>query len=289
MTIIGVIPARYSSHRFPGKPLADLEGKPLVQHVYERACSSKSLKRVIVATDDGRIYKAVRAFGGEVTMTSTDHKSGSDRVAEVARKIDADIIVNIQGDEPLLDPLAIDQAVTPLWEDATLSLVTLAHPITDPKDLLDPNVVKVAVDLKGWALYFSRSPIPSPLSLLPPPQAQRRARNRKASPGVGISARESLKDLDARALVEGKHWLRHIGLYAFRRQFLVRFAGLDPSPLEKIERLEQLRALEHGFRIRIVVTAYDSVGVDIPEDLARVRERLRQQSSETRAAFAAQE
>jgi 3-deoxy-manno-octulosonate cytidylyltransferase (CMP-KDO synthetase) len=239
MSVVGIIPARYASTRFPGKPLADLAGQPMIQHVYRRACRSTMLEEVLVATDDTRIRDAVHRFGGEAIMTSPDHPTGTDRLAEVAKRLSAaHIIVNIQGDEPLIDPAAIDAVVRPLLDDPTLPMASVMTPMPDFTRAWDANVVKVVTDLQDNALYFSRAPIPSP-----------RERTQGAGP-----------------------WQKHVGLYAYRREFLLAFTALAPSPLEEIEKLEQLRALEHGYRIRMVRMADDhGIGVDTPEDLDRVR------------------
>ncbi|OPZ88068.1 MAG: 3-deoxy-manno-octulosonate cytidylyltransferase [bacterium ADurb.Bin429] len=239
MSIVGIIPARYASTRFPGKPLADLGGRPMIQHVYERACRAKSLEEVVVATDDERIADAVRKFGGEVVMTSPDHPTGTDRLAEVAKRLSAaEIVVNIQGDEPLISPVVIDAVVTPLREDPAIPMSSAMAPMPEAVRAWDSNVVKVVCDLQGMALYFSRSPIPNP-------------REGVSGPGP---------------------WKRHYGLYAYRREFLLAFTSFSIGPLEKLEQLEQLRALEHGFKIKMVEMEDDSsVGVDTPEDLDRVR------------------
>jgi 3-deoxy-manno-octulosonate cytidylyltransferase (CMP-KDO synthetase) len=236
LTIVVVIPARYASTRFPGKPLADLWGKPLVQHVHERARQAQGAERVIVATDDDRIAATARGFGAEVAMTSPEHVSGTDRVAEVARGLDADLIVNVQGDEPLIEPAAIDAAVAPLAEDDSIPMGTLCCPIEAVEELADPNVVKVVVDRAGFALYFSRLPIPF-------------VRDRSA---------------DATRC-------RHVGLYVYRREILLELAALPPTPLEQAEKLEQLRALEHGYSIRVVEIPSAWPGVDTPGDLERVK------------------
>lgn len=235
--VIGIIPARYQSTRFPGKPLADICGKPMIQHVYERARAAAVLDDVLVATDDERIYQAVEGFGGKAVMTSPEHPTGTDRLAEVAAGLTADIIVNIQGDEPLLSPESIEQAVKPLLEDETLVMSTLKLRVEDPEEALDPNVVKVVTDAAGNALYFSRAPIPYP--------------------------REGTAT-----------YYKHIGLYVYRRDFLLKFASLPPTPLEQVEKLEQLRALENGYQIRVVETDYAAIGVDTPQDLEKVRKIL---------------
>lgn len=208
----------------------------MIAHVYERAAASPAVDAVIVATDDDRVRAAVEAFGGVVRMTRADHRSGSDRLAEVAAGLSCDLVVNVQGDEPLLAPEMIAEAVAPLAADPGIPMGTLCRRIEDPDDFGNPNVVKVVTNLAGFALYFSRAPIP----------AQR----------------------DASGAAPAR---KHIGLYVYRREFLLEFARLEPTPLERAESLEQLRALEHGFPIRVVETCHDSVGVDTPADLERVR------------------
>lgn len=235
---IAVIPARYASVRFPGKALAEVGGKPLIQHTWERAGELTAVERVLVATDDERIASAVRTFGGTVVMTSADHPSGTDRVAQAVRGSTEDLVVNLQGDEPTFDVNAVDQLVRLMAEDPAIQMGTLAHPIAGADEHGDPNAVKVVMDQAGYALLFSRAPIPF---------ARRR----------GLVAP-----------------LRHIGIYVFRREFLERFAQLRPTPLEQTEALEQLRALEHGVRIRIVLTPQASIGVDTPADLARLAAHL---------------
>ncbi len=234
-----VIPARYQSTRFPGKALAEIAGRPMIEHVYRRAAAARLVDAVLVATDDARVVDAVRRFGGDVRMTRSDHPTGTDRIAEVAATLDCDLVVNLQGDEPLIEPAAIDQAIEPFRDDATLQMSSLYQPFSDSADARDPNVVKVVVDRRGFALYFSRAPIPF---------------RRDA---IGANAP-----------------LRHIGLYVQRRDFLLKVAALEPTTLEQVEALEQLRVLEHGFSIKMVQTQYDSIGVDTPEDLERVRRLL---------------
>ena len=248
-SIVAVIPSRYGSTRFPGKSLALIREKPMVQWVYERAKRSSLLDRVIVATDDQRIMKAVAAFGGEAMMTSPGHATGTDRIAEVARSLDCDIVVNVQGDEPLIDPDMIDAAVRPLAEDPSLPMGTLAKLITDPAEARDPNVVKVVFDGNGFALYFSRAPIPW---------------DRDQWAG-----KTSLADLGA-----GGPRYKHIGLYVYRKNFLLAYAAMPQTPLEMMEKLEQLRALEQGHRIRVVITERESFGVDIPDDLSKILQRF---------------
>jgi 3-deoxy-manno-octulosonate cytidylyltransferase (CMP-KDO synthetase) len=252
LAIVAIIPARFASTRFPGKPLSDIHGRPMVRHVYERARSARRIERVVVATDDERVAAAVRGFGGEVILTSTGHVSGTDRVAEAARGLAAEIVVNVQGDEPMLDPAAVDAAVDALLADPTLDIATLSVPLASVDEMLEASVVKVVADARGRALYFSRSPIPF----------VRR----------GASARESA----AAAVAEGLA-RKHVGLYAFRRAALERFVALPPSRLEQAESLEQLRALENGLEIGVVEVAdAGGVAVDTPEDLEKVRALLRE-------------
>jgi 3-deoxy-manno-octulosonate cytidylyltransferase (CMP-KDO synthetase) len=245
MRTIAVIPARYRSKRLPGKPLADLQGKTMVERVYERALGAELVDDVLVATDDERIRDAVARFGGQVVMTSSEHPSGTDRIAEVVRCRDVDHVVNVQGDEPLIDPAAIDDAVR-LARTHPGAMATLRRSIARRARLLDENVVKVVVDDKGFALYFSRSPIPCP----PPPE---RGNDDRLEPGV---------------------WFEHVGLYVYPKDVLLELAGRPPVALERIERLEQLRALTAGVPIRVGTTDYESISVDTEEDLARVRELL---------------
>jgi 3-deoxy-manno-octulosonate cytidylyltransferase (CMP-KDO synthetase) len=234
--ILGVIPARFASSRFPGKALANLAGKPILQHVYERASQARYLSKLIIATDDERIAKAARSFRAQVQMTRPDHLSGTDRVAEVASSDHAQVIVNIQGDEPLIDPSAIDAAALALLDDPELPMATLKKRIEIASEVDNPNVVKVVSDLAGDAIYFSRCPIPY---------------QRDGRQGDIV------------------HY-KHIGLYVYRREFLLAYSGLPVGPLEQAERLEQLRAIENGYRIRVVETEYESLGVDTPEDLERI-------------------
>ena len=246
MSVAAIIPARFASTRFPGKPLADILGKPMIQRVYERTAATPCIDRVIVATDDRRILQAVEAFGGEVMMTREDHATGTDRLAEVAEAVETDLVVNVQGDEPLIDPRMIEQAVAPLKADAAIPMGTLKTALTSVEEFLNPNVVKVVVDTRNFALYFSRSPIPHP--------------------------RDYSRDLQEH--FERVCPFKHIGLYVYRRDFLLRFPTLPPTPLENLEKLEQLRALEHGYAIKVVETRLGSIGVDTPEDLERVRALL---------------
>ena len=251
MPAVGIIPARYASTRFPGKPLVEIAGFPMIRHVYERACRATKLDEILVATDDQRIFHTVIDFGGDAIMTSPDHPTGTDRLAEVAERLSAaDIIVNIQGDEPLIAPDAINQVITALQEDQYAVMSSVMAPLHDTELARDPNVVKVVCDHRGYALYFSRAPIP------------------------GMPAGEKPKK---------GCWKRHIGLYAYRRDFLLAFTRLRPSPLEQIERLEQLRALENGYRIKMIERDDLSYGVDTPEDLERVKSIIEQQLLKTLA------
>ena len=212
----------------------------MIEHVYRRAAAAPSIGAVVVATDDDRVRAAVEAFGGLVRLTSASHQSGTDRLAEVAADLPCELVVNVQGDEPLVEPSMIEQALAPFGSDPALVMTTLRCRIADPADLLDPNVVKVVTDREGYALYFSRAPIPF-------------TRNGTALPSVSHAVS------------------KHIGLYVYRRTFLLTLARLEPTPLEQAEALEQLRALEHGFRIKTIETSHDPIGVDTPEDLERVR------------------
>lgn len=244
MKIAAIIPARFASTRLEGKPLADICGKTMIQRVYERAMAAK-LSDVVVATDDERILRAVMSFGGKAVMTSAAHASGTDRVAEAASQIKADIIVNLQGDEPLIDPALIEAAVAPVRDTPGVDMATLKTPIVHEEEYLDPNAVKVVTDSDGFALYFSRSPVPF-------------CRN-------GFSGLPCLP-------------YKHIGLYVFRREFLFEFTRMKPTPLELSESLEQLRALENGRRIKVVEVRYNPVSVDTPEDLERVRQIIKERN-----------
>lgn len=246
VSVVVVIPARYQSSRFPGKPLADIAGHPMVEHVYRRAKAASCVGAVLVATDDTRIRDAVEAFGGTARMTATSHRSGTERLAEAASDLTSDVVVNLQADEPLVDPDAIDLAVDALRTHPDLSISTIRCPLASISDLDDPNVVKVVVDTHGYALYFSRRGIPF---------------CQGADAGVSAGA------------------YQHVGLYAYRRDFLLKLAKLDPTPLEQTEQLEQLRALEHGYRIYTVEIAQELVGVDTPEDLDRVRRLVSAEAS----------
>lgn len=239
--VIVVIPSRYASTRLPGKPLVQLAGKPMVQHVYEQAKRAQTVHRVLVATDDQRISDAVTAFGGEARMTRSDHRTGTERIAEVAAHEAGEVFVNVQGDEPLIDPVAIDTAVGALLEEPQAQISTVATPIRHAGDIMDPNVVKTVLDFDGNALYFSRAPIPW------------------------------IRDTQQKLHV--KYW-KHLGLYVFLRDALLEYPTLPQGELEKIEQLEQLRWLENGWKIRVAEVAHDAVSVDVPEDVARVEKLM---------------
>lgn len=244
--VVAIIPARYHSNRFEGKPLAKIAGKPMIQHVVERAGRVALLSRVVVATDDERIAEAVESFGGQWVMTRREHATGTDRLAEAAQLIgiaDQDVVVNIQGDQPLFPPDIVEQVARPLLDDPSLPMSTLIYKIIRAEEISDPNHVKTVFDCHGNALYFSRSPIPF-----------------QRDPGQG----------------EAPTYYKHLGFYAYRKGFLVTFVGLPEGQWERFEKLEQLRALEFGYAIRVVLTAHDSVEVDTPRDLLRVEELLGQ-------------
>lgn len=241
MRVVGIIPARYASTRLPGKALVDICGQTMIRRVYHRASQASCLQQLIVATDDERILREVHGFGGCAVMTSPNHRTGTDRLAEAAANLDADIIVNIQGDEPLLNPRCVDQVVKPLLADPSIPMATLRTPFKTPDEAADPNCVKVVVDNQDFALYFSRYPIPY-----------------ARSPELAAP-----------------HYL-HIGLYAYRRDFLMTYTSLPSTPLEQSEALEQLRALEHGYKIKVPLTEWESISVDTPEDLERVRRIVEQ-------------
>lgn len=236
--ILGVIPARYASSRLPGKPLFDIGGKPMIEHVYRRSMESGVFSRLVVATDDIRIYEAVESFGGNVLMTSPDHPDGSSRVAEVARLIDTDYVINIQGDEPLIDPRMLRELACGITSDKSTYAATICVSIKNEADMTNPNIVKVVTALNGRALYFSRSLIPY-------------KRNNTEC-----------------------HIWEHLGIYAFTKEFLLKFAELSPTPLMQAESLEQLRILEHGYTIKVIPTKYPSAGpnVNTEEDIKKVRE-----------------
>ncbi len=241
--IIGIIPVRYESSRFPGKPLVDIGGKSMIERVYERSCQASMLSAVLVATDDVRIFKIVESFGGEVVMTPKAILSGTDRVAFVAEGQDADIVVNIQGDEPFIEPQEIDSVAQILLNDENAVMGTLVKRITRIEELTSPNTAKVVVDQNGFALYFSRSPIPN--------------------------YRDS-KDLSK--WIQNHVYYKHVGIYSYRKSFLMDYSRWDPTPLEMVEKLEQLRALEQGYKIKVAETSAEPVCVDTPQDLERVRQ-----------------
>jgi len=239
--VIGVIPARFSSTRFEAKVLADICGKPMIQHVWERARQSLLLDDLVIACDDERVAEKAREFGAKVVMTAKGHASGSDRIAEVINPMDVKVIVNIQGDEPLIHPTMIDLVASALINSSDVYMATLMTRITDPAQVADPHTVKVVVDRNNFALYFSRSPIPF------------------------HAANSEIKE---------PVYYKHIGLYGYTKDFIFTFKKMAVSHLEKIEKLEQLRVLEEGYRIKVLETKYDTLGVDTPEDLERVKERI---------------
>ena len=244
MEAIGIIPARYGATRFDGKLLADLCGKPVIQHTWENAKKSKSIEDLIIATDDKRIYNAAKGFGAKAIYTSKGHKSGSDRLTEVASSIDTELIVNIQADEPLIHPSMIDDVVSAIQRGKDVQMATLCHKIKEEYELFDRNVVKVVMDRKGFAMYFSRSVIPY--------------KPRSTNNGHRI-----------------KGHYKHIGIYAYTRDFLFTFKSLPQSPLEKIEKLEQLRVIENGYKIKVIETKHETVGIDTPEDLVKATEMIK--------------
>ncbi len=240
--IICIIPSRYESSRFPGKPLADLCGKPMIQHVYERVARAKAIPYVAVATDDQRIFDAVKSFDGNAIMTSAAHRSGTDRIAEAIRSmgLNADaIVVNIQGDQPIFEPSHVDEVIGPLLEDTSINMSTLIYKIILDDEINNPNAVKVVIDHENCALYFSRAAIPY------------------------------VRDKGLKA-----DYYKHHGIYAYRRDFLDVFTGLPEGKLEKLEALEQLRALEYGYKIKVIITSHDSVEVDNKHELEKVRQIL---------------
>lgn len=239
MDAIGIIPARYHSTRFEGKVLKDLLGKSVIQHVWDNAKRASTLEDLIVATDDERIKSEVLRFGGKAILTAKEHKSGTDRLREIVNPIDVKVVVNIQADEPFLHPSMIDEIVRPLLEDKGIDMATLKKLITNPEELTNPNVVKVVTDKNDYALYFSRSMVPYP------------------------------------RVKKDAHFYKHIGLYAVTKDFLFTFTNLPASDLEEIEGLEQLRVLENGYKIKVVETQFDTIGIDTPEDLERAKEALK--------------
>ena len=253
LKIIGIIPARYSSKRLPGKPLIQIEGKPLVQMVYEGAKKSKFLDRVIVATDSARISDVVYGFGGEAYLSLRRHPTGTDRVAEVVRNLNYDLVLNIQCDQPFLNPKMIDDLVFSMLKERNLSMGTLAKKLDDPQKLKNPNVVKVVLDQKGFALYFSRFPIPYIRDM-----------------HLTVHSK-GFNKID----LKNSPYYEHIGIYTFRKDFLLKFTSWRETPLEKYEKLEQLRALENGYRIKVCVTKHQSFTIDVPADLLRLKKQMR--------------
>ncbi|MBO0861929.1 MAG: 3-deoxy-manno-octulosonate cytidylyltransferase [Chloracidobacterium sp.] len=252
--VVAIIPARYASTRLPGKPLIEIAGKPMILRVVDRARQTASINRVMVATDDERVFQVVAAAGVEAVMTSPDHATGTDRLAEVAANLDAEIVVNIQGDEPMIEPSTIEAALAPLLADRSIVMSTTCEPIESVEDALNSSVVKVVIDRDGFALCFSRNPIPFP----------RAAVLEHGSISSALLARpETLRTFN-----------KHTGLYAYRRDFLLTYASLPQTPLEQSEMLEQLRALEHGYKIKVVAVSNRSIGVDTPEDVMLVRRML---------------
>ena len=247
--VLVVIPARWASSRFPGKPLANIAGIPMIQRVVTQANKANCASEVIVATDDLRISDVVKESGGTAIMTSAEHESGTDRVAEVARDRDCDIVVNVQGDEPLIPPQNIDQVIRSLVDDSSISVTSLRVLICNTSDLLNKNITKVVVDKFDSALYFSRAPIPWDRDLWPESMG-------------GISK------------ISSPRWFKHIGLYAYRKKFLMEYSSMPKSPLEKIEKLEQLRILENGIPIKVVETKLDSIGVDSQADIKIIEKQL---------------
>jgi 3-deoxy-manno-octulosonate cytidylyltransferase (CMP-KDO synthetase) len=255
--VIAVIPARFASERLPGKMLLEIAGKPLILHTLGQALKARTVSRVIVATDGERIFDAVCAVGGEAVMTSAHHRSGSDRIAEVVAGLpEGSIIVNVQGDEPTISPETIDAAVIALIKDEKADMATTCEPIADAAEVLNSNVVKVVCSVDGYALYFSRSPMPF---------------MRKASLEHGglAQALSELPELAAK-------FKKHTGIYVYRREFLLRYAKMEPTELEQAEMLEQLRALENGAKIKVIEVSHRSIGVDTAEDLERVRQEIEQ-------------
>ncbi|PJB82414.1 MAG: 3-deoxy-manno-octulosonate cytidylyltransferase [Acidobacteria bacterium CG_4_9_14_3_um_filter_49_7] len=249
MKVKAIIPARYESSRLAGKPLLKIKDKTIIQMVYERTMSSSLLDDVVVATDDQRIFDHVLSFGGQAVMTSRKHQSGTDRIAEVARSLDVDVVVNVQGDEPLITNKVIDALIRPFREDPELKMSTVMARIADKRELFNPNVVKVVCDRRGNAVYFSRSPIPF-----------------RKSPNMAI-------EFDVKNEEMG-HWFKHVGIYGYRRSFLLDFARMEKGALENIEGLEQLRALEHGIRIHVEKTDYSGIGIDTNEDYLQLKALL---------------
>ena len=260
MNVIGIIPARWKSERFEGKVLANIAGKPMIQHVWERAKEAKLLDDIIIATDSEDVIKVVESFGGKAVFTSKDQPSGTDRITEVINPIDVKIVVNIQGDEPLMHPTMIDGLAGALLEDSSIPMATVAKRISDSKDIFNPNVVKVVKDRDGFALYFSRSPIPYV---------------RKDSSHHSIVDFHSWFTSGNADKNDIGYYYKHIGIYAYTKDFLFTYTNLPKSKLEEAEKLEQLRAIENGYKIKVIDTEFDTIGVDTPEDLKKVEELIR--------------
>ncbi|MDD5347506.1 MAG: 3-deoxy-manno-octulosonate cytidylyltransferase [Candidatus Omnitrophica bacterium] len=244
--VVGIIPARYGSTRFEAKVLADILGKPMIQWVWERSRQCRLLDEVIIACDDERVADAARSFGAEVVMTAKGHASGTDRIAEVVNPMDVKVVVNIQGDEPLVHPTMIDNVVLAILGDSSIGVATIIRKIEDPADIDDPHVVKAVKDTNGFALYFSRAPIPF---------------------------------LAQSSEVKNPVYYKHIGLYGYSKDFLFTYKNIKPSALERIERLEQLRILENGYKIKVIETTHDTIGVDTPEDLAKAVAYLQKEAA----------
>jgi len=247
MDVVGVIPARFSSSRFEGKVIAKIAGKPMIQHVWERAKQAIILDELIIACDDERVAQVAREFGAKVVSTAKGHASGTDRIVEVINPLDVKVIVNIQGDEPLIHPVMIDKVAQELLDNPKASMATIMKKIEDPKEIDDPNVVKVVVDKNNFALYFSRAPIPF---------------------------RAATSD------IKNPAYYKHIGLYAYSKDFLFTYRNMPSSNLEKVEKLEQLRVLEEGYRIKVIETKYDTIGVDTPEDLERAEKYFKEHKND---------
>jgi 3-deoxy-manno-octulosonate cytidylyltransferase (CMP-KDO synthetase) len=247
MDVVGVIPARYSSSRFPGKVLADILGKPMIQHIWERSRQALLLDDLIIACDDERVLEAAREFGAKAILTARAHTCGTDRICEVVNPLEVKVVINIQGDEPLVHPTMIDSIARAILEDESVSMATIMKKIDDPIAVNDPNIVKLVVDKNNYALYFSRASIPY---------------------------------LRADSEVKAPSYYKHIGLYGYTKDFLFTFKNSPPSRLEKIECLEQLRVLEEGFRIKVVETKYDTISVDTPVDLEKVKEYLQKNKTD---------
>jgi len=252
--VVVIIPARYNATRFPGKPLALLKGKPIIQHVYEHASRAGLVNSILVATDDQRIYETVINFGGSAVMTSGSHESGTDRIAEAAAQIECEYVINVQGDEPFIEPDMIDDVISLLYSDDIVSISTLAKRVTDIHDIFSPHVVKVVMDDEGFALYFSRAPIPY---------------HRDEFSELQVTSHElQAEQINTQRL----EFYKHIGIYGYRKDALMKFSALQPGRLERIEKLEQLRALNAGMKIKVKETQFDTFGIDTKEDLRKAEE-----------------